>query len=137
MIPPASARIGTGFSQTPKAFRSTPPQIQQTPSVRPQPQRVVIRPTAQPKKKAAVSRSSLSDHSKHEREDTKRLHGRSSERLGASIERITAEPAKISPTMAILNTGELTPELLRRMVILKEIFDKPLALRDSEIWDRL
>lgn len=127
-------RIGPGSSQTPSSsFRSTPQQIPQPAPV--PTQRVVIRPSAQPKQ-APVSRSVFSDHTEHTRADTQRLHGRR-ERLGASIERISAEPSSISPVSSILGTEELTPELLRRMVVLKEIFDLPVSLRDRDVCDRL
>lgn len=127
-------RIGPGSSQTPSSsFRSTP---QQFPQPTPVPtQRVVIRPPAQPKP-APVSRSVFSDHTEHTRADTQRLHGRG-ESLGASIARITTEPTRITPTSPILDFGELTPELLRRMVVLKEIFDLPVSLRDRDVCDRL
>lgn len=128
------ARIGPGSSQTPSStFRSTPQQIPQPTPV--PTQRVVIRPSAQPKQ-VPVSRGAFVDHSQHERADTQRLHGRRAQ-LGETTERITTEPARISPTSSILGTEELTPELLRRMVVLKEIFELPVSLRDRDVCDRL
>ena len=127
------ARIGPGSSQSPSAFRSTPQQIPQPTPV--PTQRVVIRPSTPPKQ-APVSSGVFSDHSEHTRADTQRLHSRG-ESLGESIARTTTEPARITPTSSILGTGELTPELLRRMVVLKEIFDLPVSLRDRDVSDRL
>ena len=127
-------RIGPGSSQTPSSsFRSTPQQIPQPTPV--PTQRVVIRPSAQPKQ-VPVSRSVFSEHSEHVRADTQRLHGRRAQ-LGESTERITTEPSRVSPVSSILGTEELTPELLRRMVVLKEIFDLPVSLRDRDVCDRL
>ena len=127
-------RIGPGSSQTPSSsFRSTPQQIPQPTPV--PTQRVVIRPSSPPKP-APVSRSVFSDHTEHERADTQRLHGYRKQ-LGETTEKITTEPAGITPASSILGTGELTPELLRRMVVLKEIFDLPVSLRDRDVSDRL
>ncbi len=129
------ARIGSGSSHTtPSAFRSTPPQRPQQPTPA-KPQRVVIRPSAQPKP-APVSRSVFAEHSEHTRADIQRLHGKRAQ-LGEAAASTPYKPTRITPTSSILDSGELTPELLRRMVVLKEIFDRPVALRDSEIWDRL
>ena len=128
------ARIGPQSSQTPaSSFRSTPQQIPQPTPV--PTQRVVIR-SSTPPKQAPVSSGVFSDHSEHTRADTQRLHSRG-ESLGESIARTTTEPARITPTSSILGTGELTPELLRRMVVLKEIFDLPVSLRDRDVSDRL
>lgn len=35
-----------------------------------------------------------------------------------------------------LNARTITPQLLRQLVVLKEIFDPPIALRNRDIWDR-
>lgn len=53
-----------------------------------------------------------------------------------------AEPApptsiKATPKPFLsLDPQSITPQLLRRMVVLKEIFDSPIALRNRDIWDR-
>lgn len=128
-------RIGPGSSQTPaSSFRSTPQQIPQPTPV--PTQRVVIRPSTPPKPPAPVSRSVFSDHTEHERADTQRLHGRRKQ-LAETDTWSTKDPARLTPTSPILDFGELTPELLRRMVVLKEIFDLPVSLRDRDVCDRL
>ena len=53
-----------------------------------------------------------------------------------------AEPAAPAPPKAAprpflaLDAQTITPQLLRRLVVLKEIFDPPIALRNRDIWDR-
>ena len=53
-----------------------------------------------------------------------------------------AAPITPTPTKAThrpflsLDAQNITPQLLRRLVVLKEIFDPPIALRTRDIWDR-
>ncbi len=55
---------------------------------------------------------------------------------------LRAEPAALTPPKETprpflsLDTQTITPQLLRRLVVLKEIFDAPIALRNRDIWDR-
>ncbi|MEE8153458.1 MAG: hypothetical protein V3T53_00695 [Phycisphaerales bacterium] len=46
----------------------------------------------------------------------------------------TARPAR--KRLMPFDTATITPQLLRRMVVLKEIFDPPIALRNRDIWDK-
>lgn len=55
--------------------------------------------------------------------------------LGA--DRAASVPPKSAPSPFLsLDPRNITPQLLRRLVVLKEIFDAPIALRNRDIWDR-
>ncbi len=48
----------------------------------------------------------------------------------------TAPPKSAPKPFLSLDARTITPQLLRRLVVLKEIFDPPIALRNRDIWDR-
>ncbi len=47
-----------------------------------------------------------------------------------------ATPKAAPKPFLSLDSRTITPQLLRRLVVLKEIFDAPIALRNRDIWDR-
>ncbi len=48
----------------------------------------------------------------------------------------SARPKAAPRPFLSLDAQTITPQLLRRLVVLKEIFDPPIALRNRDIWDR-
>lgn len=48
----------------------------------------------------------------------------------------SARPKAAPKPFLSLNARTITPQLLRQLVVLKEIFDPPIALRNRDIWDR-
>jgi len=44
-----------------------------------------------------------------------------------------ARPAQVRFSLA--DSGPITPQMLRRIIVLKEILDPPIALRTRDIWD--
>ncbi len=48
----------------------------------------------------------------------------------------SARPKAAPKPFLSLDAQTITPQLLRRLVVLKEIFDAPIALRNRDIWDR-
>ena len=48
----------------------------------------------------------------------------------------SARPKVAPKPFLSLDAQTITPQLLRRLVVLKEIFDPPIALRNRDIWDR-
>ncbi len=126
-------RIGPASTPTtrpsPTVFRAPPPQ----PS--PQPSRRVIRPgPARPappqrvqRRKPTVPPSPVAQPIEGKRLTTMRSGLRPS-----AVP--TARPAR--KRLSLVDTATITPHLLRRMVVLKEIFDPPIALRDRAIWDK-
>ncbi len=48
----------------------------------------------------------------------------------------SARPKAAPKPFLSLDAQTITPQLLRRLVVLKEIFDPPIALRNRDIWDK-
>ena len=130
------ARIGPASTPTPPrpsptVFRAPPPQ----------PSRRVTRPTtaqpsaslpsaARPARTQPPQRRRVSEGPAAQPVERKRLTGLHAE--PAASARPTAAP---KPFLS-LDAQTITPQLLRRLVVLKEIFDPPVALRNRDIWDR-
>ena len=130
------ARIGPASSSTipvarPTAFR--------TPA--PQPTRSVARPAAA---RGSVTLPSAAKKSRPQPTQRRRVSRQPAtqpvERKGLGA--LHAEPTvrvttKAAPKPFLSLDGQsITPQLLRRLVVLKEIFDAPIALRNRDIWDR-
>ena len=129
------ARIGPASTPTttprPTPFRAPAPQ----------PTRRVTRPTtAQP----SASLPSVARPARPQPPQRRRI---SKGPAAQPVERkrlvtLDAEPAasarpKAAPKPFLsLDAQTITPQLLRRLVVLKEIFDSPIALRNRDIWDR-
>ncbi len=45
----------------------------------------------------------------------------------------TARPAQ--RRLSLTDSKTITPQLLRRIIVLKEILDPPIALRTRDLWD--
>lgn len=129
------ARIGPASTPTtmpgPTPFRAPAPQ----------PTRRVTRPTtaqppaslpsaARPARTQPPQRRRVSEGPAAQPVERKRLTGLRAE--PAASARPTAAP---KPFLS-LDARTITPQLLRRLVVLKEIFDPPIALRNRDIWDR-
>ncbi len=128
-------RIGPASTPTtrpsPTVFRAPPPQ----------PSRRAIRPTtAQPS-------ASLPSVARPTRPQPPQRRRASKGPAAQPVERkrlvaLHAEPAASARPKAArkpflsLDAQTITPQLLRRLVVLKEILDPPIALRDRDIWDR-
>lgn len=115
-------------SPTPTVFRAPPPQ----PS--PQPSRRVIRPAVgrqAPPPKPAQRPTPVASAAAQPR---KRLRLTPMPSNLAPSADPTAQPARKRGLAA--DFANITPQLLRRLVVLKEILDPPIALRTNDIWDK-
>ena len=124
-------RIGPASTPTPRpsptVFRAPPPQPA------PQPSRRVIRPavarraTPKPAQRPKPVASPVAQSRKRQR-----LAPLSSGLAPSAGP--TAQPARKRGLRA--DFANITPQLLRRLVVLKEILDPPIALRNNDIWDK-
>ncbi len=124
------ARIGPASSPTttlrPIPFRAPAPQptrpVTRTATARPS---AAIRSRPQPAQRRRVSKQPAPQPVRRKR-----------------LVDLRAEPVASAPPKAAtrpflsLDARTITPQLLRRLVVLKEIFDPPIALRNRDIWDR-
>ncbi len=124
------ARIGPASSPTPTAsptvFRAPAPQptrrVSRPATARPS---VTRQPRPQPAQRRRVSRKAVAQPV--ERKGLGALH--------TEPTALTRPKTATRPFLS-LDTQTITPQLLRRLVVLKEIFDSPIALRNRDIWDR-
>ena len=129
------ARVGPAPTPTPTARPTT----FRTPA--PQPTRRVAR-TATTRSSASLPSTARKSRSQpaQRRRVSKQPAAQPVERKGLGA--LHAEPAapistKATPKPFLSLDGQtITPQLLRRLVVLKEIFDAPIALRNRDIWDR-
>ncbi len=128
-------RIGPASTSTPRPS----PTVFRAPA--PQPTRRVTRPTtaqpsaslpsvARPARPQPPQRRKVSRGSAAQPVERKRLAARRAEPA------ISARPKAAPKPFLSLDARTITPQLLRRLVVLKEIFDPPIALRNRDIWDR-
>ncbi len=126
----SQARIGPASSATPatrpSAFRAPAPQPKR-PVTRPAPARpsVTRKTRPQPVPRRTVSKKPAAQPV--ERKRLVDLHAKPA---------ASARPKAASRPFLSLDARTITPQLLRRLVVLKEIFDAPIALRNRDIWDR-
>ena len=124
------ARIGPASSPTstprPTPFRAPAPQptrrVSRQPTARPS--------TPRPSQPQPVQRRRVSKQPAAQPVERKRLGALHAEPAPPTSSKATAKP------FLSLDPQNITPQLLRRLVVLKEIFDSPIALRNRDIWDR-
>ena len=126
-------RIGPASTTTPRpgpsptVFRAPPPQPA------PQPSRRVIRPApARPAPPQPIRRPKPIPSPVAQSREGQRLAPLRSTLAPAAVP--DARPARKRGLPADFAT--ITPQLLRRLVVLKEILDPPIALRNNDIWDK-
>ena len=131
----AQARIGPASTPT-TTLRPTP-----FLAPAPPPTRRVTRPTsAQPSASLPSAARQARPQPAQRRRVSKEPAAQPVERKGLGA--LHAKPAasgrpKAAPKPFLsLDAQTITPQLLRRLVVLKEIFDPPIALRNRDIWDR-
>ena len=127
-------RIGPAPTTTPRpgpsptVFRAPPPQPA------PQPSRRVIRPApARPAPPQPIRRPKPIPSPVAQPRERQRLAALPSGLVPAAADP-TARPARKRGLSA--DFANITPQLLRRLVVLKEILDPPIALRNNDIWDK-
>ncbi|MEE9128857.1 MAG: hypothetical protein V3T84_02485 [Phycisphaerales bacterium] len=125
-----SPQVGIGPASTPTP-RPSPTVFRAPP---PQPSRRVIRPAPArpaPPQRAQRPRPTIPEPIAQPRE-RQPLAPLPSGLVPAASARPKAAPR---PFLS-LGAQTITPQLLRRLVVLKEILDPPIALRDRDIWDK-
>lgn len=48
-----------------------------------------------------------------------------------------AKPAEAAPGRRRITRQDLSPQSLRKLILLREILDPPVSLRDEEVWQRM
>ena len=127
------AKIGPASTPTPRpsptVFRAPPPQ----PST-PQPSRRVVRPAptrSRPAPPQRVQRPTPIPSAVAQRPKGKRLAALPTDLAPAEVPTARTAQRRLSLT----DSKTITPQLLRRIIVLKEILDPPIALRTRDLWD--
>ena len=129
------ARIGPASTPTttprPTPFRAPapPPTRRVTRPTSPQPS-ASLPSVARPARPQPPQRRRVSEGPAAQLVERKRLAALHAEPAAS------ARPKAAPKPFLSLDAQTITPQLLRRLVVLKEIFDPPIALRNRDIWDR-